>query len=62
MLEKSEPELYELVYAIFEFGALTPREIAELVRTTPAKIQNRKKRLRTFLEKHDLAAAEENSA
>jgi len=62
MLEKSEPELYEVAYAIFEFGALTPREIAELVRTTPSEIQNRKKRLRTFLAKHDLAAAEGKSA
>jgi RNA polymerase sigma factor (sigma-70 family) len=62
MLEKSEPELYEVVYAVFELGALTPREIAELVRTTPSEIQNRKKRLRTFLAKHDLAAAEKGKS
>ena len=62
ILEKSEPELYEVVYAVFELGALTPREIAELVRTTPSEIQNRKKRLRTFLAKHDLAAAEKGKS
>jgi DNA-directed RNA polymerase specialized sigma24 family protein len=62
MLEKSDPELYEVVYAVFELGALTPREIAELVRTTPSEIQNRKKRLRTFLAKHDLAAAEKGKS
>lgn len=62
LLEKSEPELYEVVYAVFELGALTPREIAELVRTTPSEIQNRKKRLRTFLAKHDLAAAEKGKS
>jgi RNA polymerase sigma factor (sigma-70 family) len=62
ILEKSEPELYEVVYAVFELGALTPREIAELVRTTSSEIQNRKKRLRTFLAKHDLAAAEKGKS
>ncbi len=62
LLEKPEPELYEFVYAVFEFGALTPREIADLVGTTPSEIQNRKKRLRTFLAKHDLAAAKGKSA
>jgi len=62
ILEKSEPELYEVVYAVFELGALTPREIAELVRTTPSEIQNRKKRLRTFLAKHHLAAAEKGKS
>jgi DNA-directed RNA polymerase specialized sigma24 family protein len=53
MLEHSEPELYEMVFAIIEFNALTPREIADIVGTTPAEIQNRKKRLRTFLAKHN---------
>jgi DNA-directed RNA polymerase specialized sigma24 family protein len=51
-LEKTEPKLYEVVYAIFEFNALTPRDIADVVGTTPSEIQNRKKRLRTFLAKH----------
>jgi DNA-directed RNA polymerase specialized sigma24 family protein len=39
MLEKSEPELYEVVYAVFEFGAITPREIAELVRNSSKAVQ-----------------------
>ena len=51
LLEKTEPKLYEVVYAIFEFNALTPRDIADVVGTTPSEIQNRKKRLRTFLAK-----------
>ena len=49
LLEHAEPQLYEMVYAIFEFNAFTPREIADIVGTTAADIQNRKKRLRNFL-------------
>jgi hypothetical protein len=54
LLEVPEPELYELVYAIFEENALTPRDIGKVVGTDSANVQNRKKRLRTFIAKHDL--------
>lgn len=57
LLEQADPELYGLVYAIFEEDALTPRAIAEVLGTTPHDIQNRKKRLRTFLPKHDIMKA-----
>jgi DNA-directed RNA polymerase specialized sigma24 family protein len=49
LLEHAEPKLYEMVYAIFEFNAFTPRDIADIVGTTTSDIQNRKKRLRNFL-------------
>lgn len=62
LLKHSEPELFELVYAIFEFNVLTPREIADVVGTTPADIQNRKKRLRTFLAKQNFCPSPEGSA
>jgi len=63
LLEKTEPKLYEVVYAIFEFNALTPRDIADVVGTTPSEIQNRKKRLRTFLAKSNgRRGSEGNSA
>lgn len=62
LLEHSEPELHEMVYAIFEFDVFTPREIAEIVRTTPADIQNRKKRLRHFLTKHNLCSPSEGNS
>jgi DNA-directed RNA polymerase specialized sigma24 family protein len=54
LLERGEPELYELVYAIFEENALTPREIATVIGTDSADVQNRKKRLRTFLAKQNI--------
>jgi hypothetical protein len=54
LFERGEPELYELVYAIFEENALTPREIAAVIGTDPADVQNRKKRLRTFLTKQNI--------
>ena len=54
LLEQEDAELYDLVYAIFEENALTPRAIAEVLNTTSEDIQNRKKRLRTFLGKHDV--------
>jgi hypothetical protein len=57
LLEKEDPELYELVYAIFEENALKRRVIAEVLSTTTDDIQNRKKRLRTFLAKHDIMKA-----
>ena len=34
LLEHEDPELYDLVYAIFEENALTPRAIAEILNTT----------------------------
>jgi hypothetical protein len=49
LLERGEPELYELVYAIFEENALTPRAIAAVIGTDTNDVQNRKKRMRTFL-------------
>ena len=52
LLETSEPELYELVYAVFEENALTPREIAAVIGCEADEVQNRKKRLRTFMAKH----------
>jgi len=61
LLEHSEPELYEMVYAIFEFNVFTPREIAEIVGTTPSEIQNRKKRLRNFLAKQNYHRSPEGS-
>lgn len=57
LLEGPEPELYELVFAVFEENALTPKEIADVIRTTPTDVQNRKKRLRTFLAKHNVMSA-----
>jgi hypothetical protein len=54
LLEYQEPELYELVYAIFEENALTPRAIAAVIGTDADDIQNRKKRLRTFLAKQNI--------
>ena len=62
LLEKTEPELYEVVYAIFEFNALTPRDIADVVGTTSSEIQNRKKRLQTFLAKHDFRPTSEGNS
>jgi DNA-directed RNA polymerase specialized sigma24 family protein len=62
LLEKTEPKLYEVVYAIFEFNALTPRDIADLVGTTSSEIQNRKKRLQTFLAKHDFRPTSEGNS
>jgi DNA-directed RNA polymerase specialized sigma24 family protein len=61
LLEQSEPELYDMVYAIFEFDLFTPRQIAEVVRTTPSDIQNRKKRLRNFLAKRNFSRSPEGS-
>jgi len=54
LLERGEPELYDLVYAIFEENALTPRDIAAVIGTDSADVQNRKKRLRTFLAKQNI--------
>ena len=54
LLETSEPELYELVYAVFEENALTPREIAAVIGCEADEVQNRKKRLRTFMAKHSI--------
>jgi hypothetical protein len=54
LLEHQEPELYDLVYAIFEEDALTPRAIAAVVGTDVDDIQNRKRRLRTFLAKQNI--------
>jgi DNA-directed RNA polymerase specialized sigma24 family protein len=55
-LKPTEPELCELVEAVFELNVLTPREIADVIGTTSSEIQNRKKRLKTFLAKHPFAA------
>jgi len=62
LLEDSEPKLYEVVYAIFEFDAFTPRAIADVVGTTPSDIQNRKKRLNTFLAQHNFCRSPEGNA
>jgi DNA-directed RNA polymerase specialized sigma24 family protein len=62
LLEKTEPKLYEVVYAIFEFNALTTREIADVIGTTRPEIENRKKRLRTFLAKHNFRRKSEGSS
>ncbi len=56
LLEGVEPELYDMVYAIFEFDVLTPRDIADILNTTSSDIQNRKKRLRTLLGRQDFCA------
>lgn len=60
-LKPTEPELCELVEAIFELDALTPREIADVIGTTPSEIQNRKKRLKTFLAKQPFAAPQKRN-
>jgi RNA polymerase sigma factor (sigma-70 family) len=62
LLETGEPELYELVFAVFEENAYTPREIAAVIGTTPADVQNRKKRLKTFLAKHSDVFSKERMA
>ena len=61
LLEKAEPKLYELVYAIFEFNVLTPRDIADVIGTTASEIQNRKKRLQTFLANNDFRRTSEGN-
>jgi hypothetical protein len=60
-LKPTEPELSELVEAIFELDVLTPREIADVIGTTPSEIQNRKKRLKTFLAKHPVVAPQKRN-
>ncbi len=54
LLEHSEPELYELVYAVCEENALTPRDIGKVIGRDSSEVQNRKKRLRTFIARHNL--------
>ena len=61
LLKPTEPELCELAEAIFELNVLTPREIADVIGTTPSEIQNRKKRLKTFLAKHPFAAPQKRN-
>jgi DNA-directed RNA polymerase specialized sigma24 family protein len=61
LLKPTEPELCELAEAIFELNVLTPREIADVIGTTPSEIQNRKKRLKTFLGKHPFAAPQKRN-
>jgi RNA polymerase sigma factor (sigma-70 family) len=61
-LETTEPKLYEVVYAIFEFNALTPRDIADVIGTTASEIQNRKKRLQTFLTNRDFRRTSEGNS
>jgi hypothetical protein len=39
LLEREDPELYDLVYAIFEENALMPREIAAVIGTDAADVQ-----------------------
>lgn len=56
LLEKDEPELYDVVYAVFEEGARTPKQIADVVGATPKEINNRQKRLRRFIAKHKVMA------
>jgi DNA-directed RNA polymerase specialized sigma24 family protein len=53
LLEGVEPELYDMVYAIFEFDVLAPRDIAVILNTTSSDIQNRKKRLKNLLDRQD---------
>ncbi len=54
VLKDVEPELFDFVYAVCEFNALTPREIAEVVGTCNEDIYNRKKRLRTYIAQNGL--------
>lgn len=54
LLEHSEPALYDLLYAVFEENARTPRDIAAVIGCDTSEVQNRKKRLRTFIAKHNL--------
>ena len=62
LLEKEDRELYDLVFAVFELDAYTPREIADAIGTTPADVQNRKKRLKTFLARHRDVFSKESMA
>jgi DNA-directed RNA polymerase specialized sigma24 family protein len=62
LLEKEDRELYDLVFAVFELDAYTPREIADAIGTTPADVQNRKKRLKTFLARHSDVFSKESMA
>ena len=62
LLEKDEPELFELVFAVCDMNALTPKEIAEAIGTTPSDVQNRKKRLRTFIAKNKLMSTAQKAS
>jgi DNA-directed RNA polymerase specialized sigma24 family protein len=62
LLEKEDRELYDVVFAVFELDVYTPREIADAIGTTPADVQNRKKRLKTFLAKHSDVFSKESMA
>jgi RNA polymerase sigma factor (sigma-70 family) len=62
LLETTEPKLYEVVYAIFEFNALSPRDIADVIGTTASEVQNRKKRLQTFLTNCDFRCTSEGNS
>lgn len=57
-----EPELVEVVDAVFEFDALKPDQIAEVIGITAAKVQNRKKCLQRRLLTRGLVHAEEKKA
>lgn len=62
LLETEDRELYDLVFAVFEMDAYTPREIAEVIGTTSADVQNRKKRFKTFLAQHSDVFSKERMA
>jgi hypothetical protein len=61
LLETEDKELYELAVAVFEYNALTPREIADVIGTDSADIQNRKKRFKTFLARQSDVFSEERT-
>ena len=54
LLQKDCPDLFEVAFAVLDLNASTPREIAEVIGTTPSDVQNRKKRLRTFIAKNEI--------
>jgi DNA-directed RNA polymerase specialized sigma24 family protein len=48
-LVKDERDLEEMVYAVLELNVTKPQDIAELLKTDVADVQNRKKRMRRRL-------------
>jgi DNA-directed RNA polymerase specialized sigma24 family protein len=57
-----EKDLVEVVDAVLEFNATKPEEMAEIIGTTAAQVQTRKKRLRRRLIAHGLVHVERKKA
>lgn len=59
---EDEPALKEVVEAVLDLELYKPEEIAEAVGTSPAEIQNRKKKLRRRLRKEGLVSSRRKKA